>query len=110
LSVLELCRDHAAVGERVALAAPAQVSRAGRVLLAVFSFYRRWLSPLKGRPTCRYLPTCSEYGLEAVKVHGAAKGGLMTAARILRCNPLFHAGYHPVPKAGTWKTGEPQGH
>jgi putative membrane protein insertion efficiency factor len=77
--------------------------------LALISFYRRWLSPLKGAPSCRYLPTCSEYALVAVRRHGAAKGSTLAAARILRCNPFFHAGFHPVPEAGHWAACEHEG-
>jgi uncharacterized protein len=67
-----------------------------RLLLAPIRWYRRWLSPLKGRPTCRYLPTCSEYAIEAIERKGPVRGGLMAVGRVLRCNPLFHGGYHPV--------------
>ncbi|MEZ4363656.1 MAG: membrane protein insertion efficiency factor YidD [Kofleriaceae bacterium] len=79
-------------------------------MLAFVKFYRRWLSPLKRRSTCRYLPTCSQYAIQALTTHGAAKGSALTVARILRCNPFFHPGYHPVPKAGAWVAGEHEGH
>ena len=46
---------------------------------------------------CPYYPTCSTYGLEAVKKHGAIKGGALTAWRIIRCNPFSKGGYDPVP-------------
>lgn len=69
------------------------------LLLSPLRWYQRVLSPLKGAPTCRYLPTCSSYAIEAIETHGAAVGGAMAAARLLRCNPLFHGGYHPVPPA-----------
>ena len=65
------------------------------VLLPV-RFYRRVLSPMKGAPSCIYLPTCSEYAMEAVQARGVVVGGAMAVGRILRCNPLFHGGYHPV--------------
>lgn len=65
------------------------------VLLPV-RFYRRVLSPMKRAPSCIYLPTCSEYAIEAVQTKGIVIGGAMAAGRILRCNPLFHGGYHPV--------------
>jgi putative membrane protein insertion efficiency factor len=70
-----------------------------RVLLALIGVYRRYLSPLKRTPTCRYLPTCSEYAHEAICTHGAARGTALAACRVLRCNPLFHGGVHPVPPA-----------
>ena len=68
------------------------------VLLPVV-FYRRVLSPLKGAPSCRYLPTCSEYAIEAVKTRGIVVGTTLAVWRVLRCNPLFHAGHDPVPGA-----------
>jgi uncharacterized protein len=67
------------------------------VLLPVV-FYRRWLSPLKRAPSCRYLPTCSAYAVEAVQKRGIVVGIGLAAWRVLRCNPLFHAGYDPVPE------------
>jgi putative membrane protein insertion efficiency factor len=69
---------------------------AKRVLLAPIRWYRRVLSPMKRTPSCRYLPTCSEYAIEAIETRGALRGGAMAVWRILRCNPLFHGGYHPV--------------
>lgn len=59
-------------------------------------FYRRVLSPMKRAPSCIYLPTCSEYAMTAVHQRGIVVGGAMAVFRILRCNPLFHGGYHPV--------------
>jgi len=68
------------------------------VLLPVV-LYRRVLSPLKRTPTCRFLPTCSEYALEAVRERGVVVGGALATWRVLRCNPLFRGGYDPVPCA-----------
>ncbi len=70
-----------------------------RLLLAPIGFYRRFLSPLKGRPTCRFLPTCSEYAIEAITRRGPLVGTAMSISRIVRCNPLFVGGYHPVAPA-----------
>ena len=67
-----------------------------RVILALVRGYQRWLSPLKRMPTCRFLPTCSEYAVEAVEVHGAAKGLLLALWRLLRCHPLCRGGHDPV--------------
>jgi hypothetical protein len=66
------------------------------VLLPVM-FYRRWISPMKRVPSCRYLPTCSAYAIEAVKTRGILVGVGLAVWRVLRCNPFFHAGYDPVP-------------
>lgn len=68
-----------------------------RVLLWLIHWYRRCVSPIKGGPCCRFYPSCSEYGLEAVSRFGAFKGGAMTLWRILRCNPLGKGGFDPVP-------------
>lgn len=67
-----------------------------KFMLAGIRFYRKYLSPLK-TARCPYIPTCSEYGLEAIEKYGALKGGLMALWRILRCNPFSHGGYDPVP-------------
>ena len=63
--------------------------------LAPLHLYRRVISPLIG-PRCRYHPTCSEYGVEAVRVHGVIRGGVLAAWRVLRCNPWSHGGIDPV--------------
>jgi uncharacterized protein len=66
------------------------------VLLAPIEFYRRYLSGLKSQHTCRFLPCCSEYASDAIKTDGPAVGLAKAVFRVLRCNPLFHGGYHPV--------------
>lgn len=58
--------------------------------------YRWTLKPLIGLE-CRHLPTCSEYGLEAIETNGAWRGFWLTASRVLRCHPWGSAGYDPVP-------------
>ena len=67
-----------------------------RFLLACIRFYRRQISPRKP-PCCRYIPTCSEYAVEAVEKYGAAKGGLLALRRLMRCHPFHKGGYDPVP-------------
>ena len=67
-----------------------------QLLIIMIKFYRKYLSPLK-RTKCPYIPTCSEYGLEAIEKYGAIKGGLLAIWRILRCNPFSSVGYDPVP-------------
>jgi len=66
------------------------------VLLPVH-VYRAVLSPMKRAPSCRFLPTCSEYALTAVKERGIVVGVALAGWRILRCNPLCTGGYDPVP-------------
>ena len=61
-----------------------------RLLLLIIKFYRTAISPLKP-PTCRFYPTCSAYGLEAIQRFGAIKGGWLTIKRICKCHP-FHPG------------------
>jgi putative membrane protein insertion efficiency factor len=75
-----------------------------RPLLALVSAYRRWLSPMLPR-RCRYEPTCSAYATEAIRRHGAGRGTLLAAWRLLRCNPLSHGGFDPVPSRFTLKVG-----
>ena len=67
-----------------------------RLLLALIRFYRKNISPLRP-PCCRYIPTCSEYALQAVEKYGAWKGGFLALKRILRCHPFHKGGYDPVP-------------
>ena len=66
------------------------------VLMAMVRFYRKFISPLRA-PCCRFMPTCSQYALEALAKYGAVKGGWLALKRILRCNPLCKGGYDPVP-------------
>lgn len=67
-----------------------------RLLLLLISFYRAAISPMLP-PSCRYVPTCSAYAMEAIKKYGAAKGGWLALRRILRCHPFHKGGYDPVP-------------
>ncbi len=66
-------------------------------VLRLIRFYREKISPHKP-PMCRYYPTCSQYAIEAIEVHGLFLGGLLALRRLLRCNVLFPGGYDPVPK------------
>jgi hypothetical protein len=69
-----------------------------RVLLALLRGYQLAISPLIG-PRCRFYPSCSNYAIEAVRVHGALRGGWLALRRIGRCNPWNHGGFDPVPPA-----------
>ncbi len=74
----------------------ATASRPARVLQAPIRFYQRVRA---GRPSpCRYEPSCSSYGLEALEVYGAARGSWLTLRRLLRCHPWGGQGWDPVPE------------
>jgi putative membrane protein insertion efficiency factor len=75
------------------------------ILVGIIRGYQILLSPRIGQ-VCRYYPTCSHYGLEAVKVHGAGKGSLLTTWRVLRCHPWATGGIEYVPAKGTWNNHE----
>ncbi len=66
------------------------------LLLRIIKFYQKWISPLLGA-NCRYTPTCSQYGIEAITKHGPLKGSWLTFKRILSCNPWGGHGHDPVP-------------
>jgi uncharacterized protein len=68
-----------------------------RLLLFVFKVYQRVISPLKP-PTCRFYPTCSHYGVQAVSRFGALRGGWLTVKRILKCHPFHPGGIDQVPE------------
>jgi putative membrane protein insertion efficiency factor len=63
--------------------------------LRLLRLYKRWISPAFP-PSCRYVPTCSEYAMEAVERYGTLRGGVMAAWRLLRCHPFAKGGYDPV--------------
>ena len=69
-----------------------------RLLAAPVHLYRLCVSPLLP-PTCRHLPTCSEYALTALQRHGARRGGWMALRRLARCHPWGGSGFDPVPPA-----------
>lgn len=66
-----------------------------KLVLSLIKLYRKNISPMSP-PKCKYIPTCSQYGLEAVEKYGVIKGGVMTLWRILRCNPFSKGGFDPV--------------
>ena len=67
-----------------------------RLFMWLIRGYQRFISPLLG-PKCRFHPTCSHYGYECLRLHGAFKGSYLTARRILRCHPFHPGGYDPPP-------------
>jgi uncharacterized protein len=68
-----------------------------RIFISVIRVYQVVISPIKP-PSCRFYPTCSHYGLEAVQRFGALKGGWLTLKRILKCHPFHPGGIDPVPE------------
>lgn len=69
------------------------------ILLWLIRYYQKHISPLK-KPSCRFIPTCSQYALEAIQTYGACKGSLLTLQRLSRCHPFYkgkHEFYDPVP-------------
>ncbi len=71
-----------------------------KVLILLLKFYKRHISPMFGA-ACKYVPTCSEYAMEAIETHGVIHGCFLTVKRILRCNPFSKGGYDPVPPKRT---------
>ena len=73
-----------------------------KVLILLLKFYKRHISPMFGA-ACKYVPTCSEYAMEAIETHGVIQGLWLTVKRLLRCNPFAKGGYDPVPPVRTTK-------
>lgn len=80
------------------------LDRTGRILtfpfIGLIWVYKLLIRPVIG-PRCRYLPTCSDYALEALETHGVLRGLWLTMRRLLRCHPWGESGYDPVPELGT---------
>jgi uncharacterized protein len=68
-----------------------------KMMIGLIRFYQIAISPLKP-PSCRFYPTCSHYGLEAVKRFGPFKGGWLAVRRITKCHPFHPGGFDPVPE------------
>ena len=90
---------------RLAQATP---SAAARVLMALITGYRRFISPLLAQ-RCRFAPSCSAYALEAVREHGALRGSWLAVRRIGRCHPFNPGGFDPVPPAPLGRRSSPEG-
>lgn len=88
--------DAPAVAAAPGTAGSGRPSLAARVLIVPVIGYRRFVSPLLP-PVCRFAPSCSEYALEALRVHGAVRGLWLAVWRLARCHPFNPGGYDPVP-------------
>jgi putative membrane protein insertion efficiency factor len=71
------------------------VNKLKHILIFLIKIYRKYISPLLG-PSCRFVPTCSQYALEAVEKYGFFKGGYLSIKRILKCHPFHPGGYDPL--------------
>ncbi|HSW67443.1 MAG TPA: membrane protein insertion efficiency factor YidD [Bacteroidales bacterium] len=67
-----------------------------KLMILMVRFYQYAISPYL-MPSCRYTPSCSDYGVQALKKYGALRGGWLTVKRVLSCNPWGGSGYDPVP-------------
>ena len=67
------------------------------VFVGLIAFYQKWISPLFA-PSCRFIPSCSAYGIEAVTKHGPWRGGWLTLKRLSKCHPFTPCGCDPVPE------------
>lgn len=68
-----------------------------KILMLFIKLYQKVISPLTP-PSCRFYPTCSHYGLEAIEKHGALKGSWLAISRISKCHPFHKGGFDPVPE------------
>lgn len=75
-----------------------------KLLIGLIRLYRYTLSPMLG-PHCRYTPTCSQYAIDAIRLHGAWRGCWLATKRIASCHPWHHGGYDPVPGAAEERRG-----
>lgn len=78
------------------------------VCIFVIGLYRKYISPLKTKPTCRFYPSCSCYALEAYEKHGFFGGSYLTFVRIVRCNPFCRGGVDKVPEKIVFGRNKPK--
>ena len=68
-----------------------------KIIIGLIRFYQLFISPMFG-PSCRFYPSCSQYAIEAIKIHGIFKGSFLAVRRVLRCHPGCDGGLDPVPE------------
>lgn len=68
-----------------------------RVAIFLIELYRTYVSPLR-QPTCRFMPTCSQYAVQALSEYGLLKGGWLTVVRLAKCGPWHPGGWDPIPE------------
>lgn len=67
-----------------------------KLSMYIIRFYQKNISPLKGAPSCRFIPTCSEYAYQAIEKYGFIKGTYLAVRRLLKCHPFHKGGYDPL--------------
>lgn len=72
---------------------------AARAVIAAIQLYRHTVSPLR-LPTCRFMPTCSQYAVDALTEYGLVRGGWLAAVRLAKCGPWHRGGWDPIPERG----------
>ena len=80
----------------------------GKFFIFLINIYRKYISPLKTTPSCRFVPTCSQYAIEAIEEWGAFIGFFLALWRLLRCNPFCRGGFDPVPRRKRRKHSKPK--
>ncbi|SLH76318.1 Putative membrane protein insertion efficiency factor [Mycobacteroides abscessus subsp. abscessus] len=81
-------------------------SRPARAVIFLIRLYQTWISPMR-LPSCRFMPTCSQYAVEALTAHGLIRGGWLATIRLVKCGPWHHGGWDPVPERHT-EHGDPE--
>ena len=78
------------------------------IIIFLINLYKKIISPIKP-PCCRFTPTCSQYAIEALSIHGFFKGSYLSLKRIVRCNPFCDGGEDPVPPKIKYKNNNRKG-
>lgn len=76
---------------------PVRAGLAARAAITVIEAYRHMISPLR-LPTCRFMPTCSQYAVDAITEYGLLRGGRLAVARLVKCGPWHRGGWDPIPE------------